>query len=163
MSPEPASTLTLRSATADDAALVVEFIHALAEYEQLSCECTATEEQVRATLLSPSSNAECILAFSDGVPAGFAVFFSNYSTFLARPGIYLEDLFVKPAYRQRGIGKGLILHLAKLANERGCGRLEWSVLEWNTPAIEFYKGIGATILPDWRVCRLTGEALSRYA
>lgn len=155
--------LTLRPAQPEDSAVVLEFIRALAEYEKLSHECTATEEQVRATLLSAGTGAGCVLALVDGVPAGFAVFFSNYSTFLARPGIYLEDLFVKPEFRKRGIGRALILHLARLANQRGCGRVEWSVLDWNKPAIEFYESLGARILPDWRVCRLTGAALARYA
>lgn len=155
--------LILRAATEADAALVLSFIRDLAKYEQLSSECLATEEAVRATLLAAQPAAECLLAFADGEPAGFAVYFSNYSTFLARPGLYIEDLFVRPAFRKRGIGRALILHLAKLANARKCGRMEWSVLDWNEPAIEFYRKIGAQQLDEWRIFRLTGPALAKYS
>lgn len=155
--------LTLRGANASDAALIVGFIRDLAKYEQLSSECHATEEQVRATLFGERAVAECLLAFADEEAAGFAVFFSNYSTFLARPGLYLEDLYVKPAFRKKGIGRALILHLAQLANERKCGRMEWTVLDWNEPAIEFYRSLGAQQLDEWRIFRLTGPALEQYA
>ena len=155
--------LTLRGAAPADSALILGFIQDLAKYEQLSSECRATEEQVRATLFGAQPGAECLLAFADDKPAGFAVFFSNYSTFLARPGLYLEDLFVKPAFRKKGIGRALILHLAKLANERKYGRMEWAVLDWNEPAIEFYRSLGARQLEEWRIFRLTGPALAQYA
>jgi len=154
--------LTLRGAAPTDASLIVAFIRDLAKYEQLSSECSATEEQVLATLFAERPAAECILAFADEEPAGFVVFFSNYSTFLARPGLYLEDLFVKPAFRKKGIGKALILHLAKLANERNCGRMEWTVLDWNEPAIEFYRSLGAQEMGEWRIFRLSGPALAQY-
>jgi GNAT superfamily N-acetyltransferase len=158
-------SLSIRSATPADAALILEFIRGLADYEKLTHEVEATEEKLRATLfpVDGKSVAECVLAFSDGVPAGFALFFSNYSTFLAKPGLYLEDLFVKPEFRGRGIGKGLLLHLARLANQRGCGRMEWSVLDWNESAIAFYESLGARRLREWQICRLTGPALARYA
>lgn len=154
--------LTLRPATADDSSLVLAFIRDLAKYEQLSSECCATEEQVKETLFGPRPAAECILAFLDNEPAGFAVFFTNYSTFLARPGLYLEDLFVKPSFRKHGVGKALVLHLARLANQRNYGRMEWTVLDWNEPAIEFYRGLGAQQLEEWRIFRLTGPALEKF-
>lgn len=155
--------LTLRAATLNDTALILAFIRDLAKYEQLSSECHATEEQIRATLFGEHPAAECLLAFADQEPAGFAVFFSNYSSFLSRPGLYLEDLFVKPAFRKRGIGRALILHLAKLANARKCGRMEWTVLDWNEPAIEFYRSLGAQQLEEWRIFRLTGPSLEQYS
>ncbi len=157
--------LTIRSATSDDIPLILEFIRGLAEYEKLLHEVEATEAKLRVTLFPPHgrAGAECVLAFADDEPAGFALFFHNYSTFLAKPGLYLEDLYVKPALRGRGIGKALLLHLAKLANERGCGRMEWSVLDWNQPAIEFYESLGARRMREWQICRLTGEGLTRYA
>ncbi|PTY08626.1 N-acetyltransferase [Opitutaceae bacterium EW11] len=155
--------ISLRPAVAADVSVVLGFIRDLAKYEQLSSECQATEAQVRDTLFGENPAAECLLAFADGEPAGFAVFFGNYSTFLARPGIYLEDIFVKPAFRKRGIGRALLLHVAKLANDRKCGRLEWTVLDWNEPAIEFYRGLGAQQLDEWRIFRLSGPALAKYA
>lgn len=157
--------LSIRSATAADLPLILEFIRGLAEYEKLLHEVEATPEKLRATLFPADGRAvaECVLAFADGVPAGFALFFHNYSTFLAKPGLYLEDLYVKPELRGRGIGKALILHLAKLANARGCGRMEWSVLDWNQPAIDFYESLGARRMKEWQICRLTGESLERYA
>jgi GNAT superfamily N-acetyltransferase len=157
--------MTIRAADPDDIPLVLDFIRALAEYEKLSHEVVATEALLMTSLFPEDGRraAECILAFDDGAPAGFAVFFSSFSTFLARPGLYLEDLFVIPERRGRGVGKALILHLARLANERGCGRMEWSVLDWNTPAIDFYEGLGARRLVEWTTCRLTGDALGRYA
>ena len=158
------STIRARTATAADTPLILEFIRGLADYEKLSSEVTATEAQLRATLF-PADGAPvayCVLAFDGDVPAGFAIYFYNYSTFLARPGLYLEDLFVKPEFRGRGLGKALLLHLAKLANARGCGRMEWSVLDWNQPAIDFYESLGAKRMSEWTICRLTGESLARY-
>jgi len=156
----------IRPATSADIPLILEFIRALADYEKLTHEVEATEEKLRATLFSENPAAECILAFADDAaqtPAGFAIFFTNYSTFLAKPGLYLEDLFVKPEFRGRGIGKSLLLHLAKLANQRGCGRMEWTVLHWNQPAIAFYESLGAERKLSWQICRLTGPSLQRYA
>jgi GNAT superfamily N-acetyltransferase len=161
--PNPAVNLVLRSATATDVPLILAFIRDLASYEQLMSDCHANEERVRATLFAEKPSAECLLAFADGEPAGFAVHFTNYSTFLAKSGLYLEDLYVKPSYRKRGIGRALFLHLAKLANDRGCGRFEWTVLDWNEPAIEFYQSMGARMMDEWRIFRLTGPALAKYA
>lgn len=155
-------TPTLRAATSADLPLILEFIRGLAAYEKLLDEVEATEEKLRATLFGPRPAAECVLAFADDAPAGFAIFFTNYSTFLAKPGLYLEDLFVKPEFRGQGLGKALLLHLAKLANARGCGRMEWTVLDWNQPAIDFYESLGAERKTDWTICRLTGAALERY-
>jgi GNAT superfamily N-acetyltransferase len=153
----------IRPATPADLPLILGFIRGLATYENLLHEVEATEEKLRTTLFGPRPAAECVLAFADGAPAGFAIFFTNYSTFLARPGLYLEDLFVNPEARGRGIGKALLLHLAALANQRGCGRMEWSVLDWNQPAIDFYESLGAQRKTEWTICRLTGPALARYA
>lgn len=155
----------IRTATHDDVPLILEFIRGLADYERLADEVEATEEKLRATLFpdAGASVAQCVLAFDGDTPAGFAIFFFNYSTFLARPGLYLEDLFVKPEFRGRGIGKALLLHLAKLANVRGCGRMEWTVLDWNQPAIEFYESLGAERKKAWQICRLTGPSLRQYA
>jgi GNAT superfamily N-acetyltransferase len=157
--------VSIRATTAADTPLILAFIRALAEYEKLLPEVLATEERLRATLFPADGRAlaECILAFADAEPAGFAIFFTNYSTFLAQPGLYLEDLFVAPEHRGRGIGKGLLLHLAQLANARGCGRMEWAVLDWNEPAIAFYESLGARRMREWQICRLTGPALTRFA
>jgi GNAT superfamily N-acetyltransferase len=157
---------SLRSATSADIPLILGFIRALADYEKLTHEVEATEEKLRATLFGEKPAAECVLAFADDAaqtPAGFALFFTNYSTFLAKPGLYLEDLFVKPEFRGRGIGKALLLHVASLAHQRGCGRMEWAVLDWNQPAIDFYESLGARRLREWQICRLTGAALRQYA
>ena len=145
--------------------LILEFIRALADYEKLPHEVEATEAQLRATLfpMDEAPVAHCVLAFADAAPAGFAIYFFNYSTWLARPGLYLEDLFVRPELRGRGLGRALLLHLAKTANARGCGRMEWSVLDWNQPAIDFYEKLGARRLKEWQICRLTGSALAQYA
>ena len=158
-------SLSLRPATADDMALILTLIRGLAAYEKMLPDVTATEERLRATLFPPHGRpaAECVLAFVDDAPAGFALFFSNYSTFLAQPGIYLEDLFVQPELRGRGIGRALLLHVAQLANARGCGRMEWTVLDWNQPAIDFYEKLGARRMREWQICRLTGPALAQYA
>lgn len=139
------------------------FIRALAEYEKLSHEVVATEADIHAGLFGPKRVAECAIAVWEGAPAGFALFFHNYSTFAGKPGIYLEDLFVLPELRGNGIGKVLLAHLAKLARERGCARLEWAVLDWNAPSIAFYQSLGARPMDDWTVYRLTGDALSRLA
>ena len=161
----PAPVIEIRSATAADVPLILDFIRGLATYEKLLDEVEATAERLTATLFPAGGRAaaECVLAEADGIPAGFAVFFTNYSTFLAKPGLYLEDLFVTPAFRGHGIGKALLLHLAQLANARGCGRMEWSVLDWNQPAIEFYEKLGARRMREWQICRLTGAALEQYA
>jgi len=159
----------IRPATPADIPLILAFIRALADYEKLSDEVEATEENLRATLFGEKPAAECLLAFADEnesggpIPAGFAIFFTNYSTFLAKPGLYLEDLFVKPEFRGRGIGKSLLIHLARLANARGCGRMEWSVLDWNQSAIDFYESLGAQRMRAWQICRLAGAALQQYA
>ena len=153
----------IRIATANDVPLILGFIRDLAIYEKLLPEVIATEETLRHTLFGDPPAAHVVIAEAGGRPAGFALYFFNYSTFLAKPGLYLEDLFVKPEFRTRGIGKALLLHLAKIANARGCGRLEWSVLDWNQPAIEFYEKIGARRMKEWQICRLTGPALAQYA
>ena len=157
--------LTLRPARRTDVPVILAFIRALATYEKLLDECEATAGQLERTLFprSGAPAARCLLAFVGGRPAGFAIYFFNYSTFLARPGLYLEDLFVHPEFRGQGIGKALLLRLARQANERGCGRMEWSVLDWNQPAIDFYESLGARRMKEWQICRLTGPALRRYA
>ncbi len=155
--------LTLRPATAADAALVLRFIMELAEYERLAHEVVATEDDLARTLFGATPAAEVVLAAWDGADVGFALFFPSYSTFLARPGIYLEDLYVRPSHRGRGIGLGLLRHLAGLACARGDGRLEWSVLDWNAPAIRFYESVGAVPLSDWTRFRVTGPALAALA
>jgi len=156
-------SLEIRPARPADCALIVGLIRELAEYEKLAHEVEATAERVRDTLFVDPPAAHCVIAFLDGQPAGFAIYFFNYSTFLAKPGLYLEDLFVKPIHRGAGLGKALLLHLAKIANARGCGRMEWSVLDWNEPAIGFYKKLGAVPMNEWTVFRLTGPALAQYA
>ena len=160
-------SLHIRWAEDKDCALILELIRELAVFEKLENEVVATEEKLRRTLFGERVGdrrvAEVLIAEWSGKPAGFALFFHNYSTFLAKPGIYLEDLFVKPECRGRGLGKALLLHLARLANARGCGRMEWSVLDWNQNAIEFYESLGARRMPAWQICRLTGAALQQYA
>lgn len=156
-------SLLLRSATRNDVAVIRELIEGLAEYEKLRHECVATDEALAATLFGERPYAEVVLAEWDGEVAGFALFFHNYSTFLARPGMYLEDLFVRPTHRGRGIGKSLLQHLAGLAVARGCGRLEWSVLDWNVDAIGFYTALGARPQDEWTVYRVTGDALVQLA
>ena len=151
----------MRAATAADTPQILAFIRGLAEYEKLTHACVATEEELRASLFGPRPYAEVILAEWEGAPAGFALFFHNYSTFRARPGIYLEDLYVLPEKRGHGIGKALLTELARLAVERGCARLEWSVLDWNEPAIGFYKKLGARLMDEWTVMRVDGTALQQ--
>ncbi len=155
--------LNIRRAVAADVPLIRELIEGLATYERLRHECVATDELLRASLFGDRPVAEVVIAEWNGEAVGFALFFHNYSTFLARPGIYLEDLFVRPEFRGHGIGKALLQHLAQLAVARGCGRLEWSVLDWNEPAIGFYKSLGARAQDEWTVYRVTGDALVTLA
>jgi GNAT superfamily N-acetyltransferase len=157
------SAYTIRSAIPGDEGLVLSFIRELAEYEKLLSSVVANEDNVRAALFAPHPRVYCDIAESDGKPAGFALWFYNYSTFLARYGVYLEDLFVRPAFRGRGIGKGLILNLARRAHDEGCGRMEWAVLDWNAPSIAFYEGLGARPVAGWQVYRLDSEALRMLA
>jgi GNAT superfamily N-acetyltransferase len=153
----------IRPASPQDAALIVELIRGLADYEKMLDQMETTEDRIRATLFPPGGTpaAHCVIGEVNAAPAGFALFFFNYSTFLARPGLYLEDLYVKPEFRGQGLGKALLLHLARIARDRGCGRMEWAVLDWNTPAIEFYESLGARRLPEWQLCRLRAEDLAR--
>ncbi len=153
----------IRPATENDIPLILQFIRDLARYEKLEHKVVATEEGLRQTLFGNPRFAEVVLAESGGNAVGFALFFHNYSTFLGRPGIYLEDLFVKPEMRGRGVGKELLAYLARLAQERGCGRLEWAVLDWNAPAIDFYKSLGAVPMDDWTIFRLIGDPLEKLA
>lgn len=154
-------TLRIDPATAADVPLVLQLIRELAQFERLLHEVTATEEQLRAGLFGPKAYAEVIIARVEEEVAGFALYFHNFSTFLAKPGIYLEDLYVRQKFRGQGCGAMLLKHLARTAVERGCGRLEWSVLDWNQRAIDFYENLGAVPMNDWTVYRLTGEALQR--
>ena len=139
------------------------FIKKLADYEKLSHEVVATEDSLQAVLFGERRYAETVIAYEHNEPVGFALFFHNFSTFVGKPGIYLEDLFVDPEHRGKGYGKALLAHLAKLAQERNCGRLEWAVLNWNKPSIEFYESLGAKPMNEWTVYRLTGEALENLA
>ena len=157
------SSITTRSATPADVPALFSLIRALADYEKLSDAVTGSPEQLADHLFGVRPYIEAIVAARADQVVGFVLFFHSYSTFLTKPGIYLEDLFVLPDYRSQGIGKALLTHLARLAVDRDCGRLEWSVLDWNQPAIGFYKRMGATILPDWRTCRVTGDALITMA
>jgi GNAT superfamily N-acetyltransferase len=158
---EPA--ISLRPAVRADVPVVVGLIRSLAEYERLSAECLADEAALEAHLFGPRPYAEVLIAQVGPEPAGFALFFHNYSTFLTKPGIYLEDLFVVPERRGLGLGRRLLAALASLAVERGCGRLEWSVLKWNEPAIGFYERLGAVPMEEWQVYRLTGGPLLALA
>jgi GNAT superfamily N-acetyltransferase len=146
-------------ATERDVPMLLELIRGLAEYERLSHLVEATEDRLHRTLFGERPVAEALLAFDGAECVGFGVFFTNYSTFLAKPGLYLEDVFVVPHARRRGIGLAILKHLAAIAQERDYGRMEWSVLEWNTPAIDFYKKLGAVVMEDWRICRVTGQAI----
>ena len=159
----PALDVRITSATERDVPVVLSLIKALADYERLAHEVEATEDDVRESLFGDWPSAEVVLAHVGVDVAGFALFFHNYSTFLGRRGLYLEDLFVLPAYRSRGVGRRLLSHLARLAVERKCGRMEWSVLDWNESAILFYQCIGAVPMDDWTVYRLSGDALDRLA
>ena len=155
--------VTINPATRDDVSLLFELVMALAEYENLSHEVIGAPEDLEQHLFGDSPTAHAIVARIDGAPAGFALYFFNFSTFLMKPGIYLEDLFVLPGYRRRGIGTAIFQYLAQVALAKGCGRFEWSVLDWNQPAIDFYRAKGAVMLNDWSTCRVTGQALEDLA
>jgi GNAT superfamily N-acetyltransferase len=157
------AAVRIRPAVEADVPLILRFIRELAEYERLRHEVVATEERLRDTLFGARPAAEVVIAEDAGEPVGFALYFHNYSTFLAQPGIYLEDLYVRPEARGRGVGRALLAHLARLARERNCGRLEWWVLDWNESAIRFYRSLGAQPMSDWTVFRLTGGELARLA
>ncbi len=156
-------SITIRAAEPADVPVILSFIRGLAAYEKLSDACVATEAGLQKTLFGERRYAEVLIARHNGQPAGFALFFHNYSTFLAKPGIYLEDVFVLPALRGKGIGKALLIALARIARERGCGRLEWSVLDWNEPSIQFYKSLGAVPMDEWTVHRMTEDAIAKLA
>ena len=158
-----AESLRIERATERDVPLILRLIKELADYERMADEVVATEDALRQTLFGARPAAEVVVAYAGIEPAGFALFFHNYSTFLAKPGLYLEDLFVVPKFRGRGCGKALLTHLAALAVERNCGRFEWSVLDWNEPAIGFYKKLGAKPMDTWTIFRVTGDALHKLA
>jgi GNAT superfamily N-acetyltransferase len=149
----------IKSAIESDVSIILSFVKKLARYEQLSHEVVATEELLRENLFGKRQTAEVAIGYLDSKPVGFVLFFHNYSTFLGKPGLYIEDLFVDEEYRGRGYGRALLLHVARLAKARDCGRLEWSVLDWNQPAIDFYKKLGALPMSDWTIFRITGKRL----
>ena len=155
--------LSIRPATVMDVPVILQLIRDLAAYERAPNEVTATNEQLVDVLFGQKPAAEVLLAFENGMPAGFAVFFHNFSTWLGRPGLYLEDLFVKPEMRGKGYGRALLIDLAKIARERGCGRMEWAVLNWNDPAIQFYRKLGAKPMDEWTVFRLTRDGIAKLA
>ena len=157
------ATPTLRPATPADLPAVVGLITELAVFERLEHLVVATPDSLRPHLFGDRPVAECVVAEVEGTVVAFALFFTNFSTFLSQPGLYLEDLYVQPAHRGTGLGKALLSHLGALAVARGCGRFEWSVLDWNERAIQFYQAMGATVMPDWRICRVTGPALAAFA
>lgn len=159
----PPPVITIRNATPADVPLVLEFIRALAVYERLEHEVVATEADVAAALFGPRPYAEVVFACLDATPVGFALFFHNFSTFTGKAGIYLEDLFVRPEGRGRGVGRRLLAWLARTALERGCARLDWAVLDWNEPSIGFYRSLGAVARDEWTTFRLTGPQLERLA
>ena len=152
----------LRAAELRDVVPIVGLIRELAEFEKLTHLLQVTPEKLRPNLFGEKAVAEAMVAEADGEVIGFALFFTNFSTFLAQPGLYLEDLYVQPAHRGAGVGEALLTRLARLAVDRGYGRFEWSVLDWNENAIRFYERMGATVLPDWRICRISGDALARF-
>jgi GNAT superfamily N-acetyltransferase len=156
-------TFHIRPATAEDIPLVLAFVGELAEYERLGHLVSATEERLRESLFGARPGAEVLLGFAGDTPAGFAVYFHNFSTFLGVKGLWLEDLYVRPALRRRGYGRAMLLHVARIARSRGCGRFEWAALDWNEPAIRFYKSLGAVALDDWTIFRVTGPALEKLA
>jgi GNAT superfamily N-acetyltransferase len=158
--PEP---LAIRAAARADIPVLLDLIRGLAEYEKLTHLVAADETLLERELFAPASHVEAVLGYAGGAAVGFAVYFHNFSTFLGRKGLYLEDLFVRPDRRGRGYGRALLLHVARVAHERGCGRFEWMALDWNEPAIRFYKALGAAELPEWRLFRVTGDALARLA
>ena len=153
---------TLRAAEPRDVPAIVGLIRELADFEKLTHLVEVTPQSLHPQLFGERPAAESVVAEREGAVIGFALFFTNFSTFLGKPGLYLEDLYVQPAHRGAGVGRALLMQLAGLARERGCGRFEWSVLDWNADAIRFYERLGATLLPEWRLCRVTGEALSRF-
>src|SRR5262245_48160518 len=155
--------LSIRAARPSDVGLILQFVRELAAYERLSHLVAATEPMLAEALFGPQPGAEVLLALENDTPAGFAVFFHNFSTFLGSRGLWLEDIYVKPQFRGRGYGRALLLHVACIAQERRSARFEWAALDWNTPAIEFYKALGAKTLDDWTIFRVTGEALTRLA
>ena len=155
--------LRIEPATAKDVPAIVHLVKQLALYERLEHEMVASEDDFRRALFGPDRHADAFIAFLDDQPVGFALYFRTFSTFLGKPGIYLEDIFVEPACRGRGIGKALLRTLARTAKEQNCGRMEWSVLTWNQPSIDFYHRLGAVTLEEWRMFRLTGDALQALA
>jgi GNAT superfamily N-acetyltransferase len=155
--------LRIRDATIDDVPLILELIRDLATYERAPNEVTATEERLREVLFGAKPAAETRIAFEGDCAVGFAVFFQSFSTWLGKPGLYLEDLFVRPEHRGKGYGRALLVDLAKIARERGCGRMEWSVLDWNEPAIGFYRKLGAKAMDEWTVFRLTSAEIAQLA
>lgn len=157
----PAAGYALRPAEPRDSGAILALVRELAEYERLTHLCVAAEEDISRALFGPRRYAEVILAEQNEQVIGFALFFHNFSTFLGKPGLWLEDLFVRPAYRRQGCGRALLKAVAALARERGCGRFEWAVLDWNASAIAFYESLGATVLPDWRIVRVVGPSLER--
>ena len=159
----PATGFAIAPATIDDVPDILAMIRALAEYERLAHLCVGTESELNRHLFGNPRRAEVLLGRENGKPVCFALFFHNFSTFLAKPGLYLEDLFVTPECRRRGYGRAMLIRLAAIAVERDCGRFEWSVLDWNEPAIRFYESLGATVLPEWRITRVTGHALTALA
>jgi GNAT superfamily N-acetyltransferase len=162
MRTEP-ENFTNRPATIVDVPIILQLIRDLATYERAPNEVRATETQLTDVLFGEKPAAEVLLAFEDKMPIGFAVFFHNFSTWLGKPGLYLEDLFVKPEVRGKGYGRALLIHLAKIARERSCGRMEWAVLDWNEPAIQFYEKIGARPLDEWKIFRLTRDGIAKLA
>jgi GNAT superfamily N-acetyltransferase len=156
-------SLSIHRARPDESGLVYALLCELADYEKLSQEVEATEAGIAAVLFGDNPRAFCEIAEWDGEGVGFALWFFNFPTFSGRPGIYLEDLFVRPAFRGKGIGKALLSHLARLGVEHGCSRLQWSVLDWNTPSIAFYKSLGAVMMDEWTLCRVSGSALTQLA
>ena len=157
------SSIRIVPAQTADVGVILGMIKALAEYEQLTHEVTATEDDLRQSLFGPRPAGEVLLAYAGQTPVGFALFFHNFSTFLGRHGLYLEDLFVVPEWRGKGVGKQLMAHVASIAESRNCGRMEWAVLDWNESAIAFYRRMGAHVLDEWRICRLTGSELRAAA
>ena len=153
----------IRPATENDVAVIMDLIRQLAVYEKLEAMVTGSTSMMHAALFGPTPSAECVIAMESGQPVGFALYFTTFSTFLCKPGLYLEDLFVVPAQRGKGYGKRLLIHLAGIAKARDCGRFEWRVLDWNEPSIQFYKSLGAAILPEWHLVRMTEAELAALA
>ena len=163
MTPDASESFSIRAAELRDVTAIVQLIRELADFEHLRHLLQVTPEKLRPHLFGERALVEALVAESQGEVVGFALFFTNFSTFLAQPGLYLEDLYVRPDQRGRGVGEALLSRVGRLAVEREYGRFEWSVLDWNAPAIRFYEKMGATVMPDWRICRVTGDALQRFA